>query len=63
MRALLFLLVWFPRVAHAHPGHSTIPADRPAHYLATPEHLGGALLAVIGVGVLYALFRRPSRTD
>jgi hypothetical protein len=61
MRALLFALVCLPRLAYAHPGHSPIPPDHPAHYLGTPEHMGGAFLAAIAVGVLIALGRRTTR--
>jgi hypothetical protein len=61
MRALLVALVWFPRIAHAHPGHSPIPPDQPAHYLGSPEHMASAFIAAVAVGVLFLLFRRPSR--
>lgn len=58
MRYMTFLLMGFPILASAHPGHgepSTDPWSFP-HFTGNVEHLPGLLLLLVGIGlVIHAL--------
>jgi len=42
----------------AHPGHGTIPADSPTHYLLEPEHAVGLVLFLMIAAIATLLFVR-----
>jgi hypothetical protein len=53
------VLAW-GAVASAHPGHGTIPADSPAHYVLEPVHALPVVAIVAAIaGVL--VYRRRNR--
>lgn len=57
---MMIVLAWLHSSILAHPGHGSIPADSPAHYLVEPVHAVWVVLLLAIAAAAVLIFRHQA---